>query len=440
MNMLRTIRECLFMTVFGLALCLIGLSYYSVAGAADRAPAGAFAQTSWPQWRGPNRDGKSSETGLAKKWPQGGPKLLWSIEGLGMGFSTVSIADGLLYTTGMVGKEGILFAIDLQGNLKWKKSYGAEWRGAHPGVRTTPTVDGDRLYVISGQGRVVCFNAKTGEEKWAVDTLKRFDGKNITWGISESVLIDRDNLICTPGGKDATIVALNKMTGETVWTSKGLSDNPCYSSLILVERGGNRLVVTMTENFVVGVDADTGKVLWIDKFEEYQKEPKPINPVTPVYYNGCVYATSGYDNGGAMLELSEDGSKVSRKWVDTTLDCHHGGVVVVDGYIYGANWKSNKSGNWVCLDWDSGKVMYEKEWICKGSITYADGMLYCYEEKKGTVALVKASPDGFDVISSFEVSKGTGEHWAHPVVCDGRLYIRHGDTLMVYDVGAERGE
>jgi len=130
---------------------------------------------------------------------------------------------------------------------------------------------------------------------------------------------------------------------------------------------------------------------------------------------------------------------VSRKWVDTTLDCHHGGVVVVDGYIYGANWKSNKSGNWVCLDWDSGKVMYEKEWICKGSITYADGMLYCYEEKKGTVALVKASPDGFNVISSFEVPKGTGEHWAHPVVCDGRLYIRHGDALMVYDVRAEDG-
>lgn len=413
------------MTVFGLALCLIGLSFYSTAEAAD-----------WPQWRGPNRDGKSSETGLLKKWPEGGPKLLWSIDGLGTGFSTVSVADGLLYTTGMVGREGILFAYDLQGNLKWKKSYGAEWRGSSPGVRTTPTVDQDRVYVMSGHGRVVCFDAKTGEEKWAVDTLKRFDGKNIRWGISESVLVDRNNLICTPGGKDATIVALDKMTGETVWTSKGLSEKSCYSSLILVERGGNHLVVNITENSVVGVDADTGKVLWVDKFEEYQEKPKNINPVTPVYYNGCIYATSGYDDGGAMLELSLDGSKVSRKWVDTTLDCHHGGVVIVDGYIYGANWKSNRDGNWVCLDWDSGKVMYEEEWICKGSITYADGMLYCYEEKEGTVALVKASPKGFDIVSSFEVSKGTGKHWAHPVVCDGRLYIRHGDALMVYDIKA----
>ena len=390
----------------------------------------------WPQWRGPNRDGKSSETGLLKKWPEGGPKLLWSIEGLGTGFSTVSIADGLLYTTGMVNREGILFAYDLQGNLKWKKSYGAEWRGSSPGVRTTPTVDRDRVYVMSGNGRVVSFDAKTGEEKWAVDTLKRFDSKNIRWGISESVLIDGNNLMCTPGGKDATIVALDKMTGETVWTSKGLSEKSCYSSLILVERGGNRLVVNITENSVVGVDADTGKVLWVDKFEEYQEKPKAINPVTPVYYNGCVYATSGYDDGGAMLELSPDGSKVSRKWVDTTLDCHHGGVVIVDGYIYGANWKNNRDGNWVCLDWDSGKVMYEKEWICKGAITYADGMLYCYEEKKGTVALVKASPEGFDIVSSFEVSKGTGKHWAHPVVCNGRLYIRHGDALMVYDIKA----
>ncbi|MHC4597123.1 MAG: outer membrane protein assembly factor BamB family protein, partial [Planctomycetota bacterium] len=356
MNMLRTVRECLFTMVFGLALCLIVLSYHSVAKAAD-----------WPQWRGPNRDGKSLETGLLKRWPNGGPKLLWSIEGLGTGFSTVSVADSLLYTTGMVGREGILFAYDLQGNLKWKKSYGAEWRGSSPGVRTTPTVDQDRVYVMSGNGRVVCFDAKTGEEKWAVDTLKRFDGKNIRWGISESVLIDRNNLICTPGGQDATIVALDKMTGETVWNS----------SLILVERGGNRLVATMTEDSVVGVNADTGKVLWLDKFEEYQEEPKDINPVTPVYRDGCVYATSGYDNGGAMLELSPDGTKVSRKWVDTTLDCHHGGVVIVDGYIYGANWKNNRDGNWVCLDWDSGKVMYEKEWICKGSITYADGMLYC---------------------------------------------------------------
>ncbi|MHC4632494.1 MAG: outer membrane protein assembly factor BamB family protein, partial [Planctomycetota bacterium] len=406
MNMLRTVRECLFTMVFGLALCLIVLSYHSVAKAAD-----------WPQWRGPNRDGKSLETGLLKRWPNGGPKLLWSIEGLGTGFSTVSVADSLLYTTGMVGREGILFAYDLQGNLKWKKSYGAEWRGSSPGVRTTPTVDQDRVYVMSGNGRVVCFDAKTGEEKWAVDTLKRFDGKNIRWGISESVLIDRNNLICTPGGQDATIVALDKMTGETVWISKGLSEKSCYSSLILIERGGNRLVATMTEDSVVGVNADTGKVLWLDKFEEYQEEPKDINPVTPVYCDGCVYTTSGYDNGGAMLELSPDGTKVSRKWVDTILDCHHGGVVIVNGYIYGANWKSNRDGNWVCLDWDSGKVMYEKEWICKGSITYADGMLYCYEEKEGTVALVKASPEGFDIVSSFEVSKGSGRHWAHPVVC-----------------------
>lgn len=423
--MLRTVRECLFTMVFGLALCLIVLSYHSAAEAAD-----------WPQWRGPNRDGKSSETGLLKKWPEGGPKLLWSVDGLGTGFSTVSVADGLLYTTGMVGREGILFAYDLQGNLKWKKSYGAEWRGSSPGVRTTPTVDRDRVYVMSGNGRVVCLDAKTGEEKWAVDTLKRFNGKNIRWGVSESVLVDGNNLICTPGGKDATIVALDKMTGETVWTSKGLSEKACYSSLIPVERGGNHLVVNITENSVVGVDADTGKVLWLDKFEEYQEKPKDINPVTPVYYNGCIYATSGYDDGGAMLELSPDGSKVSRKWVDTTLDCHHGGVVIVDGYIYGANWKSNRDGNWVCLDWDSGKVMYEKEWICKGSIAYADGMLYCYEEKEGTVALVKASPEGFDIVSSFEVSKGTGKHWAHPVVCDGRLYIRHGDALMVYDIEA----
>jgi len=194
----------------------------------------------------------------------------------------------------------------------------------------------------------------------------------------------------------------------------------------------------MTAKSVVGIDAENGKVLWQDKFKEYQRKPKAINPVTPIYYDGCIYATSGYDDGGAMLKLSPDGTKVTRKWVDTALDCHHGGVVLVDGYIYGANWDGNEAGNWLCLDWDTGKVMYEKEWLgSKGSITYADGMLYCYEEEEGTIALVKASPKGFDIVSSFKVTKGEDEHWGHPVIYNGRLYIRHGDTLMAYDIKAK---
>jgi len=188
----------------------------------------------------------------------------------------------------------------------------------------------------------------------------------------------------------------------------------------------------MLEKSLVGIDAETGKILWSDICGK-----KNINPVSPLYYDGCIYYTSGYDDESVMYELSEDGTQITRKWVDDVLDNHHGGVVLVDGYIYGSNWKSNSRGNWVCLEWETGKVMYETEWIGKGSITFADGILYCYEEKQGTVALVEPSPESFNIVSSFKVTKGDKQHWAHPVVYDGRLYIRHGNTLMVYNIKAD---
>ncbi|MBE0535852.1 MAG: PQQ-binding-like beta-propeller repeat protein [Phycisphaerae bacterium] len=392
------------------------------------------AEAYWPQFRGPNQDGRSSETGLLKKWPAGGPKLMWTVEGLGSGYSTVVVADGTIYTTGMDRSGGTLFAYDMNGKPKWKKAYGTEWRRSMPGVRGTPTIDGKNLYLISGVGQVFCFDAANGDQKWSVDAFEKFDGKYGTWGIAESPLIDGDNVICTPGGSKATVAALNKKTGETVWTCLVEGERSSYCTPILVERGPNRLIVTMTDNYILGIDARTGKLLWKDSLEAQFGHNKQINPVSPLYHDGAIYATSGYDDGGAMLVLSADGTSVTRKWVDATLDCHHGGVVLVDGHIYGANWKDNGDGSWCCLEWDTGKVMYETHWNCKGSITYADGMLYCYEEKSGNVALVKVTPKGFDVVSSFEVKQGDGKHWAYPVVCGGRLYIRHGDALMAYDI------
>jgi outer membrane protein assembly factor BamB len=403
-------------------LCLV---FGSVAIGRD-----ACSAADWAQWRGPQRDGKSTEKGLLKSWPAEGPKFLWSVDGLGMGFSTAVVADGLVYTTGLIDTEGMVFAFDLQGGQKWKKSYGPGWAGSHPGARTTPTVDSESLYVISGVGTVVSFDSKTGRKRWSVDTLKRFGGLNVNWGISESVLTDGDKVICTPGGEDATVVALDKRSGETVWTSKGLSDKSGYCSAILVERGGKRLIVTITGRSIVGIEAETGTVLWEHTNKLHKGEPRKVNPNSAVYHDGCIFVTSRFV-GGTQLKLSADGGSVTKVWDNESLDVHHGGVVVVDGYVYGANTKRN---GWMCLDWGTGKVMYEQAWLGKGSVTYADGMLYCYEEKAGTVALVKASPKGFDIVSSFVVTGGTDEHWAHPVVCDGRLYVRHGDTLMVYDV------
>ncbi|KKM03073.1 hypothetical protein LCGC14_1778060, partial [marine sediment metagenome] len=255
------------------------------------------------------------------------------------------------------------------------------------------------------------------------------------YGIAESPLIVEDLVICTPGGDTAMMVALDKKTGQTVWKTKSIGEGSSYCSPILVKRGNRNLIITMTDHSIIGVDAANGEILWQYDCKLYQVKPRAINPNTPIYKDGYIYVTSGYDKGGAKLKLSEDGSTVLRQeWKDSTLDCHHGGVVLVDGYIYGTNWRGNPAGNWVCLDWATGNVMYETEWIGKGSITYADGMLYCYEEKQGTVGLVKATPEKFELISSFKVPKGTGEHWAHPVICDGRMYIRHGDALMAYDI------
>jgi len=366
----------------------------------------------WPQFRGPNRDGKSAETGLLQKWPEAGPRQLWYVEGLGIGFSSVAVADGLIYTTGMLGSEGFLFAYDLNGKLQWKVSYGPEWSRSHKGTRTIPTVDGDRVYVFSGTGVLACFDAESGEKKWAVDTLEKFQGNNLMWGIAESVLIVGPCAICTPGGADASVVALDKMTGKTVWTSKGLSEKSAYCAPALIEISGVQLIVTMLQKSVVGLDAKTAKVLWKDNVKI--GIGRANHPVTPLYHDGCVYFTAGYDKGGVKYKLSPDGTEAIKMWEDETLDVHHGGV---------------------CLDWDTGKVMYEARWNSnKGAIIYADNMLYCYDENTGDVALVKASPESFEIVSSFRITRGSGMHWAHPAISDGRLYIRHGDVLMAYDI------
>ncbi len=389
----------------------------------------------WPQFRGPTRDGKSVETGLLKKWPQGGPELLWSVDGLGIGFSSVAVADGFVYTTGMINDEGFLFASDSAGNLKWKESYGPEWTRSHRGTRTTPTVDGERIYVFSGTVTLVCFNVKKGEKIWQIDTLKEFDGKNIRWGMSGSPLIDGRKVYCTPGGKKGTIVALDKMTGRTIWATTRLDELSAYSSAILIERGGNRLLINMIQKSVICVNANNGKLIWREPYVT----PSDTGGVTPTYKDGFVYVTSAvereFTRGGVMFELSADGMSVTEKWNDQTLDCGHGGVVLVDGYLYGSTFDGIPKGDWVCLDWDSGQVMYKAKWNGnKGSIIYADGMLYCYDENTGDVALVKPSPKGFEIVSSFRVTQGDGQHWAHPAISDGRLYIRHGNALMVYDI------
>ncbi len=230
---------------------------------------------------------------------------------------------------------------------------------------------------------------------------------------------------------------LDKNTGETIWQSETLSDKNAYSSPILVERGGKKIVVNVSGNYTFRVDSQTGKMLWTHDLKQYTNEyGGDINCNTPLYYDGCIFITSGYNDTGLIFNLSESGDSLTLKWKNDVLETHHGNVVLVDGYIYGSNWINNGNGKWVCLEWNSGKTMYETKWKNKGSIIANEGILFCFDEKKGNLGLAKANPNNFEIISSFEVPFGNGPYWSHPVICDGRLYLRHEDVLMVYDIKA----
>ncbi|MBN1478848.1 PQQ-binding-like beta-propeller repeat protein, partial [candidate division KSB1 bacterium] len=342
----------------------------------------------WPQFRGPNRDGLSPETGLLRSWPDGGPKQLWVVENIGNGWGSAAIVNNMVYIVGEIDGLETVTALDSDGKVQWKRPISGRWDKSFPEARTTPTIDGELLYVNTGLGNLACLDRTNGTITWQVQTVETFKGEYHRWGIAESPLIVDDKVIATPGGKDASVVALDKKTGAILWTSKGLSDQGSYCSPILIEHGGKKIIATMLEKHFVGIDASDGKMLWTDAFAEYQKG-KDINPVSPVHRNGMIYTTSGYDDGGAMYVVSADGLSIERKWVDTTLDVHIGGVVVLDGTIYGASWEGNRDGSWVALDWDTGTVLWEHKWMNKGAIIAADGLLYIYVEKEGKVGLLQ---------------------------------------------------
>jgi len=378
------------------------------------------------QWRGPNRDGVYPNESLLKKWPDEGPKLIWSVGELGAGYSSPAVTSDRVYLTGMISGEGFLFAFDREGKLVWKSSYGPEWDGSRPGARTTPTVVDDRIYLMSAEGRAVCFSTD-GNKIWSINLMQEFGARNLEWGMTESLLVDGDRVFCAPGGRNVMIAALDRHSGKAIWKIKGTGETSGYCSPCLVKHGERRLLLTMTARSVVGIDADSGEYLW----RHSHVTDYVVNANTPLYQDGYLYTVSGYDTGGQMFELSEDGKSIKRVWSQDTLDSQMGAAVLVDGYIYGSG---HQNRGWHCLDWKTGKVRYTAREIGnKGAIIFSDGMLYCYSER-GDVALVKPNPQKFEVVSSFQIKKGSGEHWAHPVIKDGRLYIRHGDALMVYHI------
>ncbi|MDH6358487.1 PQQ-like beta-propeller repeat protein [Parabacteroides sp. PF5-9] len=396
-------------------------------------------------WRGPTRDGIYPETGLLKSWPADGPELLWESFEVGKGYSSPVIVGDRLYITGMNEDETqeIFSAYTLDGKKIYQVPYGTPWDKSYPETRTTPAIEGDKAYVISGSGEIVCFNTSDGAIVWKVDGGTQFERKTGNWGTSECPLVFDNKVIYTPSGDQTTMVALNAQTGAVVWKTRALGDTGAYVSPMLVTYKGKRQIIGSTGATVLGVNPDTGDIEWT--FSDWRSEamtasrPEWVNiaPNTPLFKDGRVFFCHGYDIGGYMLQLNETMTSATLLWKTDVLDTHHGGYVLVDGTIYGSNWINNNQGNWVGLDWNTGEKRFEEAWSGgkgKGSIVAADGMLYCYDERRGGVGLVKPSREKFDVVSEFRIEKGEGPHWAHPVIVNGTLYMRHGTVLMAYKV------
>ena len=398
-----------------------------------------FVASSQPvQWRGPQRDGKFAETGLLQKWPEAGPELLMKVEGIGKGYSSVIATDQYLFVTGMIDTLDYLSCITSDGQIKWKVPYGRSWKQSFPETRGSATVEGDRVYVISGTGELVCLNVADGAVRWKVNVDKDYNAEWHIWGVSESPLIVDDKVICSPGGKTTSIVALDKMTGKLIWQSESVGGPRCYISPIIYEYKEFRYILAATGTNLIALEPATGKVVWTFKYWDGAKWDQPglIWANTPVVKGPDIFISMGYDYRNVMLTMSEDGKSVTEKWSNMVLDNHHHGLIELDGYIYGSNWISNSKGKWVCMDWNSGETKYETEWLTKGALVYADGLLYILEEKAGTVALVKPNLQSFDVISSFKLQGGNGPFWSHPFIANGKLYLRHGDVLFVYNIKA----
>ena len=398
---------------------------------------GCQQKTELSQWRGPNRDGIYNETNLLKEWPGNGPELLWSFEGLGYGHSTVAVANNNVYVTAVkdtASSTGTLFTFNLQGKLLWEKDYGTDFISNFHGTRSTPIIVNNLIYIESGNGAVYCLNAKNGDKIWSIDFLEDLGVDSVLqFGYSESVLIDGDNLICVPGGKENNVVALNRFTGKLVWNSKGVGEIATYNSPIIINHNGQKLVIAMTSGSIMGIDANTGEMYWRVK----QTQQNLIHANTPLYYNGKLVVSSvdRKDSSGLVqLQLADDGKSVETVWRNKKFRNLMGGLVRIDTCIYGSAYLKK---DWQVLNWNNGEMLVQNKKIGGGAIIYADSLFYCYAERDGAMALVKASPDKFEIINKFDIQLGTKEHWARPVICDGILYIRHGDALMAYNISAE---
>lgn len=387
------------------------------------------APAAWPQHHGPGRTNLSPETGLLKRWPEGGPRLLWEYAECGKGYSGLVTADGKIFTAGNFDETEMIVALDMDGRFLWKTSSGPAWTGASPGSRSTPTWYDGAVYLLNPAGRLTACEAKTGRVLWTVDTVERFEAKWGIWGLAENLLVDDGRVYCMPGGSKGRVVALDAKTGATVWANTEIEHSAAYCSPTIITHNGVRQWVSMTQKSVVSLDPAAGRLLWTVPFVPRS----PQNALTPVYRDGCIFVACGHSSGGSLIRIADDSKSAAAVWRREELDNCHSGSILIGEQLFGASCRLGGK-RFYCVNFATGESIQEDRTMGKVGLTWADGMIYALGFQ-GTMHLVEVKARGFEIVSRFDLPRRpVNTYLAHPVVFGGRLYLRGDGRLFVYDI------
>lgn len=378
------------------------------------------------QFRGPARDGHFPDKNLLDVWPENGPEITLEIEGIGNGYGSCAINSDAIFVAGEKDSLGTVYAYDHSGVQIWKYEYGIEFMYKYFGSRSTPTLDENCVYYFGGMGDAFCLNMQTGKPVWHINLVNDYGCELLRWGNSESPLVVDDKIIFTPGGTKHNMIALNKKTGELIWTTLAKGDKSSYCSPVLIQQNNKQVIVTQTEAYIIGVDATNGKLLWAVE----NNSTRGTNPNTPLIYDGMLFNSVGYGYGSDMFRLKDDFSTPDTIWTTKEMDSKMEGPLLIDGYIYGCGDRNKK---WFCYNWQTGKKMWESKDFKISSMIYADGKIFAHAYEGG-LALIKPNPEKFELISTVPTLEGDKLLFAHPILFQGKLYIRENGKVTVYNV------